>query len=86
MTIAQKLPALSAVANAVLKSPEGAEVVAKTLWASQPVAVLVLRRPGCGGWLRWRVACAGVSSSAALGLRQSRLPAPGRHAAPGPAI
>ncbi|PNW81862.1 hypothetical protein CHLRE_06g263550v5 [Chlamydomonas reinhardtii] len=47
MTIAQKLPALSAVANAVLKSPEGAEVVAKTLWASQPVAVLVLRRPGC---------------------------------------
>ncbi|KAG2435500.1 hypothetical protein HYH02_011795 [Chlamydomonas schloesseri] len=47
MTIATKLPALSAVANAVLKSKDGAEVVAKTLWAKQAVAVLVIRRPGC---------------------------------------
>ncbi|GLC38296.1 hypothetical protein PLESTB_001751300 [Pleodorina starrii] len=41
------LPAISSLANAVLKTADGAEIVASTLWQSQPLAVLILRRPGC---------------------------------------
>ncbi|KXZ52229.1 hypothetical protein GPECTOR_10g860 [Gonium pectorale] len=41
------LPSLSLLSNAVLKSREGAEVLASNLWQSKPLAVLILRRPGC---------------------------------------
>ncbi|EFJ52787.1 hypothetical protein VOLCADRAFT_127337 [Volvox carteri f. nagariensis] len=44
---ARGLPSISSIANAVLRSRDGAEVVASTLWQSQPLAVLILRRPGC---------------------------------------
>ncbi|KAG2500213.1 hypothetical protein HYH03_001791 [Edaphochlamys debaryana] len=47
MTTSRSLPALSAIAGAVLRSKDGTEVLAKTLWENGPVAVLVLRRPGC---------------------------------------
>jgi hypothetical protein len=47
MASARPLPALAAVANAVLKSAAGEEVRAGTLWAQSPVLVFALRRPGC---------------------------------------
>ncbi|KAG2500214.1 hypothetical protein HYH03_001792 [Edaphochlamys debaryana] len=47
MTVRRSLPPLSAIAGAVLRSNDGTEVLASTLWENGPVAVLVLRRPGC---------------------------------------
>ncbi|GIL77792.1 hypothetical protein Vretimale_6668 [Volvox reticuliferus] len=41
------LAPLPSIANAVLRTGDGKEVVASTLWQSQPLAVLILRRPGC---------------------------------------
>ncbi|GLI63047.1 hypothetical protein VaNZ11_005909 [Volvox africanus] len=41
------LAPLSSIANAVLRTGDGAEVIARSLWQSQPLAILVLRRPGC---------------------------------------
>lgn len=35
------------MASAMLRSKDGTEILASTLWQSQPVAFLVLRRPGC---------------------------------------
>lgn len=46
--LGRALPSISSLANAVLRTKEGAEITASTLWKFQPVAVLVLRRPGCG--------------------------------------
>jgi len=42
-----KLPPLSLIENAVLKTKEGVEVAAKQLWESQPVFIFAIRRPGC---------------------------------------
>ncbi|GIL49954.1 hypothetical protein Vafri_6245 [Volvox africanus] len=41
------LAPLSSIANAVLRTGDGTEVIASSLWKSQPLAILVLRRPGC---------------------------------------
>lgn len=42
------LPQLASIAQAVLRSSSGQNVVAGSLWEAQPQLVLVLRRPGCG--------------------------------------
>jgi hypothetical protein len=42
-----QLPPLSAVAGALLRSAAGEEVKAASLWASSPVLIFALRRPGC---------------------------------------
>eukprot|EP00775_Hariotina_reticulata_P005476 gene5476-5711_t len=41
------LPPLSLIAEASLKTKEGKDVIAGTLWAEQPVFVYCIRRPGC---------------------------------------
>lgn len=43
-----KFPPLSMIENAVLRTKEGTEVVAKELWKEKPVFIFALRRPGCG--------------------------------------
>lgn len=42
-----KLPPLSLIESAVLRTKEGTEIVAKELWKLQPVFFFALRRPGC---------------------------------------
>lgn len=42
------LPEVKTLANAVLKTKEGWEILAGSLWQNQPVLLVGVRRSGCG--------------------------------------